>query len=78
MQNGSKEELRRLPYLSLSSAKMNIYNLVQVSDLVRDCSKYRNTSFSDIVYPLSEEINQKINQKNETIRAKAKASLAEH
>lgn len=61
----------------MHGSKANIYNMGLVSDMLKDCSKYRPTCFSDIVFPITEEINQKIKQKNAILRAKARACIAE-
>lgn len=48
-----------------------------MADLIRDCSKSRPTTFTEITFPISQEIENKIRNKNINLRKKARARLQE-
>lgn len=47
----------------------------QIADLIRDCSKSRPTTFSELIYPITLDIEAKIKFKNNLLRNKARARL---
>jgi len=46
-----------------------------MADLIRDCSKARPTTFNEISFPIYQEIEQKIKNKNLGLRKKARSKI---
>ena len=47
-----------------------------MSELVRDCSKYKANTFNDITFPIVQEIEAKVKHKNMSLRKKARGRIA--
>ena len=47
-----------------------------MTEIVRDCSKYKPSTFNDIAFPIVQEIDAKIKNKNQSLRKKARARIA--
>lgn len=46
-----------------------------MAELIRDCSKSRPTTFSEHIYPITLEIDNKIKEKNISLRNKIRVKL---
>jgi hypothetical protein len=51
--------------------------MIYLSDMLRDCSKSRPNSFSDLSFPIIHEIESKIKSKNVMLRRKIKQRIYE-
>lgn len=48
-----------------------------LTELLKDCSKNRSTTFAEISFPIAQEIENKIKNKNNNLRKKMKQRLTD-
>lgn len=51
--------------------------ILHMAELIRDCSKSRPTTFNEITFSITQEIENKIKNKNLALRKKATARFHE-